>query len=562
MKKSKKILSMLLALIMMLGMMMPVFAEDAEDEELKLEGDLTGLLQDTKPDKTVLVIHKLQADSYNVGEKGITHNGGVLSDTQLGQLGTNVSELDGVTFKWYKVTEEQLEIMKNNPESYKTEDQMAGVTNTGTDTVTTSGGQGATIDNLEDGYYWFIETDAPDSVSSFLAVPFGISLPVTVGNQYLNTVHVYPKNTTGEEPTPDKTVDDLTNKDSSHNVGDPIKWYLQATIPANIKDYYVLKMSDTFSKSLTYKGNVVVKYGTGDNFDDLNVTLVEGQDYNITQPAVDTKGGDLEIEFTADGIKKLADNYVEGGKLVAEVQTVINEDAIMGLEIPNNYTLTFNHDPKHESDDKTTDIPEEEQPKVYTGGKRFKKVDSAKNSLEDAIFQLQDGDAVVNWTADLIKANQAAINAGQFAVLEGEEYVATSDAKQPTVGQPIYLRSDANGAFEIKGLEYSKWTKKEWNGTALVDTDTITHDWKLKEVKAPEGFALLNGTVDFVVNSTSYYKDPAQVDLVPADQQEVENKKMTIPQTGGMGTVIFAVVGIVLMGGAVIAMRKRNSVED
>lgn len=70
MKKSKKVLSMLLALVMIIGMMMPVFAEG---EELKLEGDLTGLLQDNKPDNTVLVIHKLQADSYNVGENGITH---------------------------------------------------------------------------------------------------------------------------------------------------------------------------------------------------------------------------------------------------------------------------------------------------------------------------------------------------------------------------------------------------------------------------------------------------------------------------------------------------------
>ncbi len=491
-------------------------------------------------------------------------NGGKLSDTQLGQLGTNVSELDGVTFKWYKVSEEQLETMKAKPKDFDTEDKMAGVTSEKTGTVTTAGGQGATLNNLADGYYWFVESDAPDSVSSFLAVPFDISLPVTVGNQYLNTVHVYPKNTTGEEPTPDKTVDDLTNKDSSHNVGDPINWYLQATIPANIKDYYVLKMSDTFSDSLTYKGNVEVKYGAEDNFADLKITLEKGTDYTITEPTIDSKGGDLEIVFTAAGIKKLADNYVENGKLVAQVQTVINEDAIMGLEIPNNYTLTFNHDPKHEGDDKTTDIPEPQRPKVYTGGKRFKKVDSAKNPLEDAIFQLQDDATVVNWTEDLIKANQTAIKAGQFAVLEGDNYVATSDAKQPTVGQPIYLRSDAYGAFEIKGLEYSEWTKKEWDEIEgkLVDTETITHKWNLKEVKAPEGYALLNGTVDFVVNSTSYYQDPAQVDLGLADQQEVENKKMTIPQTGGIGTAIFAVIGIALMGGAVVAMRKRNSVED
>lgn len=555
MKKSKKILSMLLALIMMIGMMMPVFAEG--------EGDLTGLLQDTKPDNTVLVIHKLQADSYDIDDP-IDHNGGLLDQDKLDQLGTNVRELDGVTFTWYKVSEQQLETMKANPNKYDTTDEMAAVTNEGTGTVTTAGGQGATLNNLADGYYWFVESDAPDSVSSFLAVPFGISLPVTVGNQYLKTVHVYPKNTTGEEPTPDKTVDDLTNKDSSHNVGDPINWYLQATIPANIKDYYVLKISDTFSDSLSYKGNVVVKYGAEDNFDGLKITLEKDVDYTIKEPALDTKGGDLEIVFTAAGIEKLAENYVEDGKLVAQVQTIINEDAIMGLEIPNNYTLTFNHNPKHEGDDKTTDIPEPQRPKVYTGGKRFIKVDSAKKALENAIFQLQDDTTVVNWTADLIKANQAAIKAGQFAVLENDEYVATSDAKQPTVGQPIYLRSDKDGAFEIKGLEYSEWTKKEWSEAEakLVVTDTIKHNWNLKEVKAPEGYGLLNGTVTFVVNSTSYYQDPTKVDLGLAEQQEVENKKMTIPQTGGIGTAIFAVVGIALMGGAIIAMRKRNSVED
>ena len=35
---------------------------------------------------------------------------------------------------------------------------------------------------------------------------------------------------------------------------------------------------------------------------------------------------------------------------------------------------------------------------------------------------------------------------------------------------------------------------------------------------------------------------------------------MSIPQTGGMGTVLFTVVGISLMAGAVIAM-KRNREE-
>ena len=41
---------------------------------------------------------------------------------------------------------------------------------------------------------------------------------------------------------------------------------------------------------------------------------------------------------------------------------------------------------------------------------------------------------------------------------------------------------------------------------------------------------------------------------------QIKNNDVTIPQTGGMGTVLFTVVGISLMAGAVIAM-KRNREE-
>lgn len=58
-----------------------------------------------------------------------------------------------------------------------------------------------------------------------------------VGTVYLKKVHVYPKNVTGDEPTPKKTVGNEVNLNESHNVGDTQTWFLQATIPGNIADY-------------------------------------------------------------------------------------------------------------------------------------------------------------------------------------------------------------------------------------------------------------------------------------------------------------------------------------
>ena len=39
---------------------------------------------------------------------------------------------------------------------------------------------------------------------------------------------------------------------------------------------------------------------------------------------------------------------------------------------------------------------------------------------------------------------------------------------------------------------------------------------------------------------------------------QIKNNDVTIPQTGGIGTVLFTVVGIGLMAGAVMAMKKNR----
>lgn len=583
MENKRKLLSLILALVMIIGVVAPlsVFAKGKESGPV---GTIDSKdIETTKPKSTSVVVHKLQADSYTVPKEGYSHNGGSLDQTQLNTLGTNVKELDGVTFTYYKLKDyEQFKTFDNAPGSYNTTAlvEAAGLTAKGT--IKTEGGKGATVDLTEDGYYWFVESNKPETVSSSIAVPFGISIPVMnqikvgdheVGTVYLKKVHVYPKNVTGDEPTPKKTVGNEVNKNESHNVGDLHTWFLQTTIPGNIGDYEKIVLNDVFYKGLTYKGKVEVYLGY-DGITTGKVTLDENTDYTIVQPAVDKKftkeidsttdvpaDEKFSITLTAVGIKKLAVNYQtvkdaaadKEVKLYATVQTVINEDAKMGTDIPNEFDLTFKTKDGKEKN-KKPDTP----PTVNTGGKKFVKVSESEvtKTLAGAVFELYDGETQIKWTEALIKANEAAITAGKFASDANGTVLTTA-----TAGKPIYLLSDDKGLFEIKGLEYSKWEKTEVNGTKT----EITHNYKLKEVKFPEGYAGNKDTeIPFTVNKTSY-KDNAEG--YPANTHDaqgnmlVKNKDLTIPPTGGIGTVIFAVAGIALMGGAFVAIKKRSAEE-
>lgn len=593
MKNTKKLLSLILTLVMIIGVVAPLSA--FADQTVGPVGKITtDDYQKTKPDSTEVTVHKLQADSYKVPEKGYPHNGGLLEADQLKQLGTNVKELDGVTFTYYKLKDAaQLELFKKTPKSYDTTEKVEAVADvTKVGTITTANGQGAKV-TLTDGYYWFVESGKPKTVSSSIAVPFGISIPVMnqtelesgelVGTVYLKKVHVYPKNVTGDEPTPKKTVGNEVNLNESHNVGDTQTWFLQATIPGNIADYEKLVLSDVFFKGLTYKGNVEVYLGYDGIEEGKKVKLEAPTDYTLVQPQVDKKfstevpadltqtitapnGEEFSVTLTAAGIKKLADNYqtVKGPetdakpvivKLYVKVDTVINEDAKMGTDIPNTFDLKF----KTKGGEEKTNKPGD-NPKVNTGGKKFVKVSESEvtKKLPGAVFTIYDGDTQIVWTQALIDANKAAIDAEKFCKNDqGEKF----DNDTPEVGQPIYLKSDNDGLFEIKGLEYSKWEKTELNG----DTTEITHSYKLKEVKFPEGYAGNKDTeIPFTVDKNSYKTDATGYPANTHDEKGnmlVKNKDLTIPPTGGIGTVIFAVSGIVLMAGAFIAIKRRSAEE-
>ena len=171
--------------------------------------------------------------------------------------------------------------------------------------------------------------------------------------------------------------------------------------------------------------------------------------------------------------------------------------------------------------------------------------------------------AVENKLAEL----KAERDAKFYAARENYQWIEAKDAKAAKEAGALVLTSDDQGRFEITGLAYGTYT--------------------IVEIKAPKGYALpSNAEFEFTVGKDTYKgtKDEFRYtkDIEPETGKELTeeqktanakakadgfgkqiiNKKVDIPQTGGIGTVIFTVVGISLMAGAFIAMRKRTAEEN
>lgn len=569
-----------MALVMIVGVFSPLTALAAEEDAI---GTFTKEdISKTKPTSTKLYVHKLQASSYNadVGTKGKAHDGSKLSDTQIGELGKTPKPINGVKFKYYKIEDDaKFAEMVKDPGSYKTEDKMTGYTGTEAITATVNGEKGilsigGAVLDLADGNYWFIETgyekdttdpEAPDNISSYIAVPFGITLPltnvtkITVDNEtyepgtvWLKNVHTYPKNITGNEPVPDKTVGNLVNKHDTHNVGDTVTWYMNATIPTNIKDYTKFEFKDTLENMLDYVGNIEVKYGSGDKteFKDLENTLTLDTHYTVVNYDETTRT--FEVKLTPAGIAEIAKNIdgITNPKISVKFDTKLNNEAKVDTGNPNEYTLKFNNGNTTEDKEKPSD-----KPKVYTGERKFVKTKSSDRSvLAEAVFVVKN----------IKRSEQDGQYLKQDSDTKAISWVKTeADATKFTTG--------ADGVITVGKLDYTYPITKveEISGKETITLDkreeAKINDYQLVEIQAPKGYAKLDQPIGFEIDNESWNKGAVKIennkavdDTANGTHTEIKNKELTIPQTGGIGTVIFTVVGVGLMAGAVMAMKKNR----
>lgn len=571
MKRKNTLWSLVLALVMVLGVFAPLSALAASTEETK---DITVNVHKILMSKAALDKHDINK-KYDPTVK-IADIGDFFGDK-------NAQEIDGVYFVALKEGHKNYD----NFESLTADEQKAVVDGVADNMKGLTGDAKEEKDKVKGqialtlqspGKYKIYEVKSMSTYSGTTpedkrmlaeqkAVPVKLDLPDHARTEkgVADVIHVYPKNT-DDKPEVNKWVVNKDSKDvkeASFDKTEEHTWAIEAKIPTGFKDYKTFELLDTLDKALTYVPNQKIEVQVGTKTTETTTTNKTIEKFVFEKKLAETDftaefkgpdqdkelkdtGGRLTVKLTDSGIKNLAkllDNEGnvtqpgdEGKVIRVEFKTTINDNAVMSKNIPNTVTLKYGHNP-----DSTGTTKPGENPRVYTGGKKFVKIDSSKNKekLDGAKFVVKNSEGKYLAEVDG-KYNWVDVENENVETLKDTKY----NLKVLESG-----KDGEKGAFEIKGLKYDRP-----NGTK----------YKIVEIEAPEGYALpSDNKFEFTVNDTSYYKDPKTIELGTAagdaDPQEVDNRPLTIPQTGGMGTMIFMVAGLALMGGAFIAMRKRSA---
>lgn len=304
-----------------------------------------------------------------------------------------------------------------------------------------------------------------------------------------------------EEPTNVKTVEeDSTGNYGEKNdadIGQTVKFQSTITAQAGAENYV---FHDKMSAGLTYTGVTGIT---------LNGATVDDANYTVTAPAAD--GDTFDVVFT----QAFCDTLKANDKIVISYTATVNENAVIGGEGNKNESkLSYGEEGKTETKPSET--------KTYTWDVdvfKYAKDGENEKALAGAKFTLSKN-------AD--GSNPIAL------VAEGNNVyrVATADDTN-TVTE---IETDATGKFTIKGL----------------DSDI----YYLTETAAPAGYNKLAGPITIVIGEDG----KTSVDNTVVDEVKVLNQAGSeLPETGGMGTTIFYVLGsILVLGAAVLLITKKR----
>ncbi len=383
----------------------------------------------------------------------------------------------------------------------------------------------ATFAGLDYGYY-------------VVAVP-GATLANTSG-QYATLVSVGRANVTadikGDLPTVDKKVQvGSTGKDvTDAKIGDTLTFTLTSTIPdMSAYNTYTFNFKDTLSKGLTFGQVEFVKV------EGVTDPLTVGTDYTVTTPTA--SDNTLAVAMKDFKAKQQAN---AGKKITVTYTATLNENAVVGGHgNTNSATIQYSNNP-------STDGTGESEPskvRVFTYGFTVDKYTGdqytdAATRLAGAKFTLapKNGDPM---SFVQVNAGSATANAVYRVAKAGETGTTT-------------ITTPENGKVDFQGLKNGEYTLTETEAPA--GYNKLASAIGVKVDGRNDGTDNTDATVTITYNNDngSVYGEHASNGVIP-----VRNKSgVTLPGTGGMGTIAFTVIGVLVIAlGVAWTLKRKNA---
>ncbi|MDU8950786.1 MAG: SpaH/EbpB family LPXTG-anchored major pilin [Bifidobacterium sp.] len=389
----------------------------------------------------------------------------------------------------------------------------------------TNGSYTATFTDLDYGYY-------------VVAVP-GATLANASG-QYATLVSVDSTNVNtnikGDLPTVDKKVQvGGTGKDATDaKIGDTLTFTLTSTIPdMSAYDTYTFNFKDTLSQGLTF-GQV-----TSVTVDGVTDPLTVNTDYTVTTPTT----SDNTLTVSMKDFKKQQANA--GKKITVTYTATLNKDAVVGGHgNTNSATIQYSNNPSSGG----TGESEPSKVRVFTYGFTVDKYtgdkyDDDATRLAGAEFTLapKNGTAMSFVQVD---AGSATANAVYRVAKAGETDTTTT------------ITTPASGKVVFQGLKNGEYTLTETKAPA--GYNKLASAIGVKVNGQNDGTDTTNATVTITYNNNngSNYDQTASNGVIP-----VQNKSGAIlPGTGGMGTIAFTVIGVLVIAlGVAWTLKRKNA---
>lgn len=297
------------------------------------------------------------------------------------------------------------------------------------------------------------------------------------------------------------------NKEVTYTVKTNVPYISDAVEDKDVK-YTITDTIEGADYSVNADGKVVV-----------SVQIGAGVATNRTVDVTTLENGKKQFVLDLSDVAKVRAN--------ANAAVVISYKAIVKSEVVNNSVVPGGG--THEFTPKTNTL--------YTGKITMTKTDDSKEMVRLA----NAGFVIYREVGE--KTNYALVNKDNTKK-ENNEYVVTGWTNDLEIAKADtnLIMTDSKGEAVVRGLDDS-------------------YTYKFKEIKAPEGYSV--NTRDSVATWTDAGNNATAKDRKGTASMS-DTKLNSLPSTGGMGTYIFTIIGVVVMAGAAGAFfisRRKGSEE-